>query len=244
MEDVIARSCVAINDDLEDEKNMDTITTWVVWTTFGLGAANALLYAVQLVAGDASRSQMTRSMGSAIGFLLYAVFTHFGSHIPAMIASGGTLFLILWTLTFGNAVEDATEKVPERIRDDADPIMIAEKEAPELLEAVRTAVNRMEAFRRIANDATDSEAVTVSVMIRERIPSMMDRYRATSGSATDEERRDLATTALMAVIDVGEASERLRAAAVANRRDAMSTEGAFIANRLGVGRDAMLSSID
>lgn len=228
---------------------METITNWLIWFTLFFGVVNGLILAAQVMTKTGSERQRIRSLGTCVCMILYAFFMSQEMPVWGMLASLTTMVLNVATFLFPDDPvrtdmadrSDRGETVSGSALDGVEEI--AALEAPALAEPLRIAVSRIESFRLVSGDALDPETATVSAMIDDRIPSLLSQYLSSRDVANDEERRGMATTALEAIIDIGEAAERHRAAAIARRRDVMTTEARFISERLGTDDAGRLTSL-
>ena len=205
------------------------------------GAINGIILLGQMMTGTGNRRQRIRSLGTCICMLLYGPFMLLGLPAWGSLMAVITLILNLTTLISpGPPVKArgiATIDPPSASTGPGDALdgirEIAATGNPDLAEPLTIAVSRIGSFRLIPGDDSDPEAATVATMIEHRIPSLLNAYRSNHYAANPEERRMMATTVIEAVIDIGEAAERHRAAAIARRQDSMTAEARFISERLG-----------
>lgn len=202
---------------------------------------NGLLLIYMIRKGIGNQRQRIRALGTCVCMLLYAMFTTQEMHVWSILTALVTFALNLATLMFPG--EPVQKKKPDAIAPiRTAPVVrnlhhdiqrMATAEVPDLSQPLALALSRIESFRLVAGESLDPETSTVEAMIDERIPSLVSGYRSSLDAANDDERRMMASTVIEAIIDIGEAAERHRAAAIARRHDSMTTEARFISERLG-----------
>ncbi len=215
---------------------MSDITHLIVLVTAAFGLINGMILIFMMKMGIGNQRHRTRALGTCVCMILYAMFMAQGMHVSALLMASVTFVLNLATLMFpGEPVQktkpDRTAPVGRNLHHDIQRMAAAE--VPDLSQPLALALSRIESFRLVAGESLDPETSTVEAMIDERIPSLVSGYRSSLDAANDDERRMMAATVIEAIIDIGEAAERHRAAAIARRQDSMTTEARFISERLG-----------
>jgi hypothetical protein len=124
----------------------------------------------------------------------------------------------------------------ERIRAATDPVAIARTHAPEMIEAMTLAVERIGRLDTLMAEPLDQEDAEALLMVRKRLPVVMNRLSTAMAAAGDDgERSELARIALRSVADIGHMANEARGRLADGLRAQLDTEARYIAQRTGRG---------
>lgn len=123
-----------------------------------------------------------------------------------------------------------------RIRDEArrqasDPVEVARKTLPDMTRDVELAMSRVARLQSLSGRISTPEDADALALVNQRLPSVMDLYRTAAEASTDEERSQLARTALSSVVDIGRAAEEARSRIAEALRTDLSVATRYISTR-------------
>lgn len=131
---------------------------------------------------------------------------------------------------------ESRAEAAERIRAATDPVAIARTHAPEMVDDMTLAVERIARLDTLMAEPLDQEDAEALLMVRKRLPVVMNRLStAMTAAGDDEERSELARIALTSVSDIGHMADEARRRLADGLRAQLDTETRYIAQRTGRG---------
>jgi hypothetical protein len=110
-----------------------------------------------------------------------------------------------------------------------EPLRIARTVVPDMMPDVRIALDRMDRFRRIADQHPGIDVAETRVLVDRNLPDLLKRYAIAADGVDDDELRSLAASALGTVIAIGRSADASRRRVSAALRQRLDDETRYIA---------------
>ncbi len=121
----------------------------------------------------------------------------------------------------------------ERRAEAVDPAVVVRSILPDMTQSVDEALARITRLKDLRSRIGRAEDMDALVMIEKRVPSVMNLYVKASEASTEEEKRNLARTALGSVVEIGQMAEDARQRIAGDLRSDLDTETRYISSRAG-----------